>query len=203
MKKFILSLPLCLLGFALQAQDNSPSRQKEIGLLMSNSLYPHGFAYRWGNESAMWRIQAFNLRASRNETTDDNVSRVNWSHQFDLSFGREYRKKLNDRIESRMGLGLMGSNSTVRNSFQLNGSNEFSYNSSHRYSASLFGILGLNYQLSSQYVIGAEILPAVGYELRQVVEESHDEPRRTQNSDNLFLYMSSSSIQLSLMYRFN
>ena len=166
MKRSLFSLCLIILFTTLSAQESKEKvRVKEAGITFS-SLNNFGLTYRIGNQNAVWRFNSFYLSGGGNFYDDNSYHAIGFS----LNAGREYRKSINDQFQFRYG-------ADASFGYNVNTADEVSpyvtypspqyYNEGRSLSGGLNLVLGLNYILKNNLVIGAEVLPYINYTERK------------------------------------
>ncbi|MCT4637533.1 MAG: hypothetical protein N4A72_07480 [Bacteroidales bacterium] len=199
MRKLVTVL-LCLsVAYSLTAQEST--KQREVGLVFSN-LDNFGLTYKIGTNKSMWRFNTILLSGGKNtykiEGSDKDQTEKNFG--FGIKVGKEFRKKLKQKIELRFGADLLFNYS---NTEKIEETKKF-------YESGVNLVFGLNYLISDNLVIGAEILPYMTYKKSEIDIEkqyyigNYDTITERQKDDiSEFNYgLSSSSVLLSLTYRF-
>jgi hypothetical protein len=199
MRKLVTVL-LCLsVVYSLTAQEST--KQREVGLVFSN-LDNFGLTYKIGTNKSMWRFNTILLSGGKNtykiEGSDKDQTEKNFG--FGIKVGKEFRKKLKQKIELRFGADLLFNYS---NTEKMEETKKF-------YESGVNLVFGLNYLISDNLVIGAEILPYMTYKKSEIDIEkqyyigNYDTITERQKDDiSEFNYgLSSSSVLLSLTYRF-
>lgn len=177
----ILAMPLFIL-----AQENT--KQKEVGLTFS-SLDNFGFTYKVGTEKAMWRFGT--MYTNGQFVTIDETKPTN-TFSLGLSFGKEYRKKVAEKLEFRYG-GDISMSSTFRKYNETN-------SSTLGLSPGINAVVGLNYIINDHLVFGAELLPGISYNYSN--QKTDNNGIITSNTYNALSYnFSTNSAKLSLVYR--
>ncbi len=202
MKKPLLLILLLTISYSLFAQKTE--KINEAGLIFYD-LDSYGITYRTGTNKSLWRLSTTSLNG--NHTFREEVSEEYEYNQdrsgVNLQIGKEYRKIATDNFEIRYGADLNFFYACVK-AEHTNPDNEierFSKSSSDRYGINL--ILGFNYLLNNNLVIGAEILPAVSYSTTKTESQVGVESEKTTaNSETIGFRLSNNSVLLSLVYRF-
>jgi hypothetical protein len=210
MKKLLLVLLVLSLTFSISAQQSK--KIKEVGIVFSD-LDNFGFSYKTGTDRQLYRFNALFLSGSKfnveNDFGDNYNSTYDVSNQdnvfgFNVSVGKEFRKSLSSRVDFRYGLDLSFNmrNTTDKNTY-INSQSvlELRSNKTSTYQPGVNLVLGLNYRLSDQFVLGAEVLPYFGYEFGER-KTTIDSDEYVQKISGYSFNLSSSSLLLSLAYRF-
>ncbi|MDQ1770795.1 hypothetical protein GQR60_06420 [Labilibaculum sp. A4] len=200
MKKTVILLIALTLSTFVMAQEKT--KIKEVGLTFRN-LDEFGFGYKIGTEQSLWRFNTIFLSGMNEDRNSDKAFNDSDSQQFGLSFsaGKEYRKLITENLEYRYGLDLsFGYNHSKEN----NGSTtDPSKRKSNLFTPGLNLVFGLNYIISDQLILGAEVLPYLKYTFGQTSEERRipEYSNKVDHSDIRYGF-DSSSVLLSLAYRF-
>lgn len=198
--RYLILLIAVLSTLTTQAQTE---KRREVGLTFT-SFNHFGATYRFGNEKAVWRVNASNLSGNSstndNDASDNKVETKNYSGN--LSFGREYRININPNLEFRYGSDIFagGSTSERKNSFNHGLDNET--NTQTSYNAGISLIAGFNYVFKDKLVVGVEILPSYGYQKSEnkVKSTLYEEEYTTENEEFGF-NISTGTAFVSLAYR--
>ena len=162
MKKTIILFfisALSSIGYAQEA-----NKQKELGITF-NSLYSYGIAYKTGTATELWRFNTVYGALDRSTRTFDSLTQKNINNGIGLSIGREGRNKVANKVELRYGFDV---NFRYSNYQQTSDYTNNSANSSRKlvqYTPGLGLIFGFNYLINENLILGAEILPTIGYNL--------------------------------------
>ena len=112
-----------------------------------------------------------------------------------ISFGREYRKQLGEKLTGRLGVDLFCNYSLYDYAAADSPANTLDYRQT--ISPGLNFVMGLNYAINDQFLIGVEMLPKVMYE---------NETMKYQDSsgdivnDNVFFSLSNTDVLLSVVF---
>lgn len=224
-KSTILAL-LFMAPILLSAQDSAvveikKPRIHEVGLALPNLsiLGQVGLIYRVGNEKALWRFGAFSFTGSKVDGRSDSTRDLE-SEGFSakITAGREYRKKLAEKLEFRYGTDLSFAFTTQKSRTESTiydpNSDEFLYttksqNNVTSYTPGVVIVLGFNYNLSNKIILGAEIKPSVRYNYREnkrqsviITETESQNQEDLQTSNGLSYGFSNNSVLLSIVYQF-
>ncbi|MCP4522537.1 MAG: outer membrane beta-barrel protein [Cytophagales bacterium] len=199
------------LPFGVFAQDNETatsemSRQQELGLTTSN-FDSFGLTYRIGTQKSLWRFNTllFSSNNSDYEYKDDNRETTANSFNTTLSIGKEYRKQINDKFDLRFGADLsFGYLYRKSNINDTDNSSEI-IDKETLYTPGINFVLGANYSINKNIIVGAEILPGIYYTTGKeetIYSDEETESSNTVNISRLNYRLSNSSLRLSLAYRF-
>jgi len=206
---FLLAMVLTIAGFS---NANDTLRIREIGLTGAGISSSLGLTYRFGKPHSLWRISGFNFGGNQfreaGEEWEGEMVSVNTRFGSGLSFGKEYRSIKSSKIELRYGID-------ARLTFQFNHSSReleaFPGNNresrSLQFTPGIGGVLGMNYLLNEQFLIGGEVLPVMGYTFgREItIRENADGTEPTEEHVNLSGFnfnFNTSQVRLSFIYRF-
>ncbi|MDA3944587.1 MAG: hypothetical protein PF694_13735 [Bacteroidetes bacterium] len=206
MKKSLL-IVLCLsMSYYLIAQENEKVKQKEIGLVFSN-LDNFGLTYKTGTEKSLWRFNTMVISGDNIEETEDSLFSTQNQLGFGVKIGKEYRKNIAENLELRLGADLSFSYSHSKIELDDKTVNDFDRlreQSIYRPGVNL--VFGFNYELSDNFVIGAELLPNFTYTTGSRTETNYYTYQNDEENTDFsgFSYgLSNSSALLSLVYRFH
>lgn len=182
------------------------TKQKEVGLVFNN-LDNFGLTYKTGSDNSLWRFNTLFISGSNLDETADSLVMQFSNMGFRVSFGREYRKEIAEKLELRFGADI---------SFRYTQSkSEYNYKSVNNYDRlyerityqpGINLVLGLNYVFNGSFVIGAEVLPSFSYTTGTSVQKNYYSStgsNEIKSDISGFNYgLSTSSVLLSLAYRF-
>ncbi len=200
MKKTFLILLTIAIAFSMNAQEKTT--QKEVGISFSN-LNNFGLSYKFGNSNSVWRINTLLVSGSNITQSADSLESSRNSTGITLKFGKEFRKKITDKLEFRYGADISfgyqkyeneNNDKSVSNNDIL--SKEFTYRPGANF------IIGFNYLISENIILGAEILPGFIY-IIGTSSELGSNNNETETDISGFQYgLSNTSALLLLAYRF-
>ena len=193
MKKHLLLFVLLSASLFIKAQDSS--KVKELGIT-TRSLDSFGITYRFGTKTALWRLSIPTILGANNETTRDTTKNTNSNIDIDISIGREWRKPITEKAELRLGSSL-GFSYSKRYSENLTSS----YNTT-TYAPYLMLILGMNYHINDNFIIGAEIQPGVGYLISKQEVTNNDSSENYDIKNKGINYAIRNSALISFIYQF-
>jgi len=166
MRTIVLIL-LCTMHCAfLNAQtETSNSKKREVALNIKN-LNNYGLSYKFGNEKALWRLNAFwvNNRSSIIETEDEFTKSTNGAYS--ISFGRDWIKPLSEKLEIRYGAALSASYNFSKSEYDaFDTVDEETTFKRNIFTPGAIGVLGFHYALNNVINIGAESTLNAGYDI--------------------------------------
>jgi len=196
-KSFTILLCLSMPCF-LMAQETV--KQKEIGLSFRN-LDSFGFTFRTGTNKALWRFNTLFIGGGSMDQRGDSTSNKQANSGFGIQIGREHRKLIAEKLEWRLGVDL----SFDYSKSEYSSSTFYDYRFQERitYTPGIKLVLGLNYLLTPNLVIGAELLPGISYSTGTSVETNYYTYDEVKSDISGFTYgLSNSYALLTLAYRF-
>lgn len=201
MKKALL-LGLCFaMSYSLMAQETV--KQKEIGIVFKN-LDNFELTYKTGTNTALWRFNTLFISGRTFPLDSEDLTNRHSSFGLGLRLGKEFRKNIDENLEFRYGADISFLYSRSKEEY-LNDA-ETAIERTHKinsYRPSLNLVIGLNYVVNQKIVIGAELLPAIGYSFNKNVSEYADGTSNTDLSNHGISYgLSNSSAALTIAYRF-
>jgi len=203
MKKLILLLVCVSMSYVLIAQETV--KQKEFGVVFSN-LDRFGLTFKIGNDKSLWRFNSLVLSGSDRDYIDASFDNEQRNAGFGVSVGREYRKKATEKLEFRYGADLSFNYSysklTTTDKTNLNAGR---LSEQTTYSPGINLVLGINYLINDNIIIGAEALPYFTYNTGNSINQDIYPiiGKEVKTDISGFSYgLSSSSVLLSLTYRF-
>lgn len=203
MRKSLLLLFFVSASYYLMAQE--VVKQKEIGLIFS-SLDNFGIAFRTGTDKSVWRFNTLILSGGNTENTADSLTQKQSSGGFGIAIGKEYRKKLVEKLELRFGADVSFNYSQYKLDYNDKTVNNYDrFNQQTTYSRGINIVFGFNYKLKDNLTIGAELLPNFTYTTGSLKEKYYyisngDEIKS--DISRISYGLSNTSALLSLVYRF-
>ncbi len=201
MKKSVLILLSFTMSIFVVAQELP--KIKEVGIVFS-SLDNFGLTFKIGKENSLWRFNTLLINGGNMEETLDSVVSKTSSVGFGFGFGKEYRKILVKNFELRFGADL--SFRFIHQKNELNDNRVNGYDRSRNktfYEPGFNLVIGFNYVINDQFIIGAEILPYFSYTFGSIDEIHSVDDKEMKTDISGFHYgLSNTSIMLSLGYRF-
>lgn len=199
MKKITLIFTALTLTLGVMGQENAT--HKEIGLAFSN-LDNFGVSFKTGTNESLWRFSTLLINGSNNKNDYETSERTTNNSGLELKAGKEYRKNIADRFDYRYGMDL--SFSYKREKSELINELPDQYDqitTNNRFSYGINFVLGLNYNLNENIILGAEILPAITYSSMNNKQDIND-VETTIKSHSINYGLSSKSVLLTLGFRF-
>lgn len=150
----------------LTAQNEKPNtKNREIALTVQN-INQYGISYKFGNEKALWRLNALQL-FNRNQIADNGEEQfISKRMAYAIAFGKEFIKPLSEKFEVRYGAQLSASyNSSSSKRDILALIDEEGESKNITFTPGLTGIVAFHYKLNSIINIGVESTFSVGYDI--------------------------------------
>ena len=162
MKIFSITLVLTFLLGGLKSQEVKKYRELGVSTSTFNNF---GITYRTGNENSIWRFNALVASSSRiNESSDDYEFESNSFRSF-LSVGKEKRKNISDKLALRYGVDARMSieNRATKEVDNTSIEERINENKLTKYSPGINLVLGFNYEIAKNVLLGMEVHPAFTY----------------------------------------
>lgn len=177
MKTLLIALCFLLFCSSIFAQEEiTEKRVKEAGVIFTN-LNNFGLTYRIGNAKNVWRFNTAFISGGQSDIfgSINGSGNYNRSLGFGLQAGREFRNRINDNFELRSGTDLMFQYDRFENKYDPSPfTSEERKVIRNNYSIGVSFVLGINYIIKKQLVIGAEIQPFISYnELKNKEENTY------------------------------
>lgn len=189
--------------FETFAQENT--KQKEAGITF-RGLSNFGLTYRIGTESSLWRFNVLSVRSNLQTTEDLLVTRTDFNIGGALKIGKEFRKPIADKFNLRYGLDASFSyyfnKSENKGLTPIPPSNQ---TVQHNYSPGINLVFGINYNITNNLILGAEILPELTYRITQSKTSSTNNNNTlttTRNQSDMVIGFSNQNALISVVYRF-
>jgi hypothetical protein len=206
--KRILILLLSSLSI-LTASSQEKVKIKEIGISFQNKN-DYGFLYRIGNTGSVWRISSsFFIEKYKLDNKIQNSEYHREAFGYSLALGKEFRKSLNDKLEFRYGAEVFYSYQKEGEDSRYPDDNSFivwNYLNRNTRSSGLHLMIGFNYLIESNFVIGLEINPRISYqEVKQnqiLIGQGLSQEFNSIN-DGYGFGLNQKFALLSIIYRFN
>lgn len=203
MKKTLLLLVCVSMAYLTMAQE--PVKQKEVGVVFS-SLNNFGLTYKTGTDKSLWRFTTLSLSGNDQESIGETTENTSTSMGFGVKIGKEYRNNIGEKLEFRYGADLSFSYSYNKNVDANRIANGYGSSRVEKiYSPGVNLVFGLNYLISENIILGAEILPYFTYNtgtsIKQEIYPIIGKEIKTDISGYRY-GISTSSVLLSLVYRF-
>ena len=213
MKKLLFIIFAISAPVLIMAQDTN--RVKEVGVVFSD-LNDFGITFKFGSNRGVWRINTLLISGDKYKSNISNGTdeyTINEESQgYRLSLGREYRLKIVDKFQFRVGFDASYAYDHRKEdekydylSYQDN-----SYESIH-HSVGINLVLGFNYAYNNKLVIGAEILPGYSYNWWKVMDynnyvyngmREYVKKENENKTSNYSFNLSNMPVLLSIAYRF-
>lgn len=153
---------VCLMTASyLSAQESG--NQKEIGIVFSN-LDNFGLTFKTGTEKSLWRLTTLLISGSKTDEKADSLDYKSNSIGFGVKIGKEYRKKIVEHLDLRLGADLSFSYTRSKTEYDdksLNNYNRLTEQTVYQPGINL--VIGFNYTFGEKFVAGVEILPNFSY----------------------------------------
>ena len=179
------------------------TKQKEIGLVFSN-LDNFGLTYKTGTNKSLWRYNLLLISGGKTEEIADSLTQKHSNMGFGIAFGKEYRKKIAEKLELKYGADLSFSYSQSENKTtykSINGRDRL--NKRTTYQPGINFVLGVNYVINENLVIGADVVPHLRYIFGTSTDHNYYVNDEVESDISGFYFgLSNSSVVLSLVYRF-
>ena len=204
MKKSLI-IVLCLsMSYFLMAQETV--KQKEIGLVFKN-LDNFGLTYKTGTDKSLWRFNVLLISGSIMDYTADSSVNTLSNMGFGINIGKEYRKVIVENLELRFGADISFTYSQSKSDFDDKTVDDIDRLSERKtYKPGINLVLGLNYVLNKNVIIGVEVLPNFSYTTGTSIEKNYftnTDDNEVKTDISGFSYgLSNTSVLLSLAYRF-
>jgi predicted Zn-dependent protease len=204
MKKTVMILFCVFVPYFLIAQQ--AVKQKEIGLAFSN-LDNFGLTYKFGTEKSLIRLHTlFFTGINSKETSASGLVENQNNNAFGIKLGHESHKNIVDNLEFRYGFDLSFTYSVSKSETDPNSDAFFnSIRKSVVYKPGFNFVLGANYVINRNFVVGVELLPEIVYSTGSETQSYFKNSERNENKSEIsgFNYgFSSNSALITLTYRF-
>lgn len=199
MKKTLVIALVFSMSFYAIGQEKT--KIKEVGLVF-RSMNSFGVTYKMGSDRSLWRFNTLFINGRQRNETNENYLRTYNSFGGSIKIGKEYHKEIFESLELRFGADLsfyfaqsesITDDNTIENDDRL-------YKSTY-FSPGINLVLGLNYVINENLVIGAELLPIFSYYIQQSTSKNDGKEIKTERS-SFRNSLSNTSVLLSLAYRY-
>lgn len=203
MKTIAMMLLCVFVPYFLIAQKSV--KQKEIGLAFSN-FDNFGLTYKSGTEKSLFRLHTLFLSGINTKETRENLVENQKDNGFGIKLGQESHKKIADNFEFRYGFDVSYTYSLSTTETDPN-SDEY-YSSSSKtvlYKPGFNFVLGANYVINRNFVVGVELLPEIVYSTGSTTTSyiRNYEKNESKTEISGFSYgFSNNSALITLTYRF-
>lgn len=202
MKKLVILLFNLSLAYSITAQETT--KQKEIGLVFNN-FDNFGLTFKTGNNKSLWRFNSLFFDGSNLRKVADSLTNENNNNGVEVKIGKEYRKIIDNKLELRFGADFSFAYSYEKTNYDDKTVNNYDrFYEQNLYSPGINLVFGLNYTLSKNFIIGAELLPYLSYTIGKSTNKNNYLNNYDEKSDiSEFNYgISNNSVLLSIVYRF-
>ena len=203
MKKFILVLTAIALIFSLTSQGQT--KQREVGLVF-NSLNNFGLTFRTGTEKGLWRFNTLYLSAGNTIEKSDKTETTTTNNGIEVKFGREWRKNITGNLEFRIGADISFYYNYMKADIDDKTSTDADViRRATTYTPGINLVLGFNYVILKNFVIGVEMMPNFRYTTGTSTEKfiySNNPVEEKSTISGIGYGISNSSVMLNLLYRF-
>ena len=197
-KQSILIILFVIAPLYAIAQNSQSSHIQEVGINFNN-LNSFGIRYKCGNDTTLLRFTLLSLNGSDNRVKPDSVGFNESSTGFGFNIGFERRRNITEKLGYYYGLDLLTSYSSSRSRGY---GTDFFKNESWTVSGGLGVVLGLNFKISNNIYLAAEVLPSIRVACGKEKNASNGiAPTRTTIIDYSY-GLSNSGASLTLSYRF-
>ena len=198
-KKLTLVLLALFVSSAIQAQtESSLGKIQEVGISFS-SLNNFGFIYRAGQPKSIWRFGTNFINGSSNSDESPTGKDKSSSFGFRLDVGKEFRRPITEKLDLRHGINLGFNFSHFSDPGETTGELDMKLQS---FGPSLGYIIGINFTISPNIYLGAEIIPGISYSSTKTTFTDNVGSDNTYKDHELNYGFSNGSALLSLVYRF-
>lgn len=204
MKKLVLIMIAIAISMSVMAQEKT--KVKELGV-KSSGYGSYGLSYKFGNQKSLWRIAALTMSGRNHvDAEDDENGRHEDSHSFEVKFGKSFIVPVKDKLELRLGADLSFGFSQNSRESEVNNSS-YNYTTSTNqiiYKPGVNLVLGMNYFVTDQFLVGFELLPyfTYGFGTSEVTNDGVNGDRNYERDITSINYSFSNSVYLTLAYRF-
>ena len=203
MRRSLLLLLSLSMSYCLMAQE--PVKQQEAGLTFYN-IDSFGLTYRTGTEQSLWRFNTLIISGNNTDNSTSTTVSKDKNTGFNFRVGKEYRKELADKLELRYGGDVSFAYRQVKTEFE-NKSAPNNFRSSNRtiYEPGVNIVVGFNYMLNENLILGAEVLPSFNYYSVKLTEKDSNINNGTEIKADTSGYnygLSNGSALLSIAFRF-
>ncbi|WP_339610059.1 hypothetical protein [uncultured Roseivirga sp.] len=202
MRKSLLVLLSLSMSYCLMAQE--PAKQQEAGLTFYN-LNGFGLTYRTGTEQSLWRFNTLAISGGNTDNSTSSAVNKQTNASVTIKVGKEYREKLVDKLELRYGADVSLGYRHSKLEVETTSTNYYRSINRTAFEPGVNMVIGLNYMINENLVIGAELLPAFNYSLGTTKEKetnvNNGNEVKTDNSGYNY-GLSNGSALLSIAFRF-
>ncbi len=191
------------MSYCLMAQ--KPAKQQEAGLTFYN-IDSFGLTYRTGTEQSLWRFNTLIISGNNTDNSTSTTVNKHINSGFNFRVGKEFRKELADKLELRYGGDISFNYRQVKSEFENKSvPNDFRSSNRTTYEPGINVIIGFNYMLNENLILGAEILPSFNYFSGTLTEKDSNTNNGIEMKADTSGYsygLSNGSALLSIAFRF-
>jgi hypothetical protein len=201
MKSLLVTVVALQLCFSTSAQE--VAKKKEVGIVFSN-FDNFGATFRVGNDRSLWRFSTVLLSGGNGENTNSgNPNSVNNSSNFGtrISFGKEFRNSISEKFYLRYGADVFTGLQTTKSETKNSVTAERTTVTSKDFNVGFNVVIGGGYAFGEKFLLGVELLPYVQYRESSTKYTSTNAEPSTTDSSGFYYGLSSTSVVLSLVYR--
>lgn len=203
MKKIALIIAALTMSIFVIAQEKT--KQNEIGLLFYN-LDNFGLSLKTGTNKSLWRFTTLFISGSNTDESADSLVYKSSNIGYGLKVGKEFRNNITDNLEFRFGADISFNYRQSESDY-----NDKTVDNRDRtqeritYEPGINLVLGFNYVLRDNFIIGAELLPYFSYNTGNSLRKNNYNGNLEEIDSDIsgFRYgFSNSSVLITLAYRF-
>lgn len=199
MKKMVIVFAVLFVSAIGMAQGDKPV--KELGVVFYNGD-TYGMTYRFGSETSLWRLNAVSIEGNASETVQEGLTATANNFGFGFSFGKEFRKYINNNVAFTYGADVSYINYRTRS--ESNYTETYQYDVTKKTVRSIPGfnlVFGMNFKFHD-FIIGAELKPSIQYiSLTEDDTSEGSDPAHRETTDLTYGFRSA-PVQLSVVYQF-
>ncbi|MDH5474264.1 MAG: hypothetical protein OEX22_01085 [Cyclobacteriaceae bacterium] len=205
-KTILLSL---VLATSVQLFSQQKAQQKEVGLAFQ-SLNGFGLTYKTGTNKSLWRFNTLFVSGGNLSEESDSSSFEDNSLAVGFKFGKEFRKEIFEKLEFRYGTDVSFNYrlSKYENNDRTSIDQDWK-RSRETFESGINLLVGLNYLISNDFIIGAELMPHLTYIKGNSIQTTtfysngiYDTFDDKKDVSGVSYGLSNSSVLLTLSYRF-
>ncbi len=203
MKKIALvAIAMCLSYVAMsQNSTQAPKKQKlhELGITFQG-INNFGATYRVGNAHSLWRFNTLFALESQNQMGNQSIQ----SFSSGFSVGKEFRKNITSKLQFRYGLDVgfkyQYSTLTTKDSLQTILRRDVTSQSS----PFLHIVLGFNYLINNNFIVGFEVLPGINYQIghHKYTVNTSSGASNLDKIRGIYYGFDTEPVKISIIYRF-
>lgn len=203
MKKLLTILLCSSISYFVSAQQIT--KQKELGVIF-NDLNNFGLTFKSGTMNSLWRFNTLLISGSNRSETSDSLTNKFKNKGIGLKFGKEFRKNIIEDLDFRYGGDVSFSyKQTTSDMNDKTINDDDRYQKSTTYEPGINLILGINYSINENVILGAEVLPGISYITGDIVEKvfylNNGEEQKSKISGFNYGFSNTSAL-LTIAYKF-